>query len=513
MNRKTQWAYGALAAVWGVIVLWQGMEHTRVRTSARAEVINHAKDVSTTLGVVLRSLRRFGGIPKDRLESTLKSLVRPGELEAIALLNSAEEVVAAAGSDIDVEPKRLASSGVHWAGQTVTLVNLVDLGTNMTTEMDYSRPTIVIPAGQRGPFPMGRPPAGTNAVGATNNLGESNPPQPPPMDRFEPPPPEAGGFSSTNSRPDRPRRGDRPFFGRPSWMSETDYKSMLEKQGVHSFLVVLSTQNLATALQRDLWIRCIIVLLGGVAVLGLGLAWTNLARSSELEVRLARAAELNTRLKEMNLAAAGLAHETRNPLNIVRGLAQMIAKEHILPAETRTRALDIVDETDRVTAQLNEFINYSRPREVRRTRVLLSNALAEVVRTLGSDLEEKGIGVQIHCDLPPVEADDQLLRQALFNLLLNAVQAVEKGGAIQVVGERSGPNQVSLEIRDDGPGVAPENVTELFRPYFTTRPGGTGLGLAVVHQIILAHGWEIECLPNQPHGAVFRISHMVLCAK
>ncbi len=75
---------------------------------------------------------------------------------------------------------------------------------------------------------------------------------------------------------------------------------------------------------------------------------------------------MNTHLKEMNLAAAGLAHETRNPLNIIRGLAQMISKQHDTPPEIRDKSRAIMDETDRVTAQLNEFINYSRPREVRR---------------------------------------------------------------------------------------------------------------------------------------------------
>ena len=131
--------------------------------------------------------------------------------------------------------------------------------------------------------------------------------------------------------------------------------------------------------------RCIIGCFAGLSVVGLGLAWRNQAKSSELQVRLVRASELNTHLKEMNLAAAGLAHETRNPLNIIRGLAQMISKQKDAPTEVRSRSREIIDETDRVTAQLNEFINYSRPREVRRSAVSLGLVVGEVVRQTGPD--------------------------------------------------------------------------------------------------------------------------------
>ena len=147
---------------------------------------------------------------------------------------------------------------------------------------------------------------------------------------------------------------------------------------------------------------------------------------------------MNTHLKEMNLAAAGLAHETRNPLNIIRGLAQMISKQPDAPPEIRDKARDIMDETDKVTAQLNEFINYSRPREVRRAKLALNAVVGEVVRALNYDLEEKKISVQIKGEPITIEADEQLLRQALFNLLLNAIQAVDGGGEIQVVTGRQG---------------------------------------------------------------------------
>jgi signal transduction histidine kinase len=109
-----------------------------------------------------------------------------------------------------------------------------------------------------------------------------------------------------------------------------------------------------------------------------------------------------------------------------------------------------------------------------------------------------------------IEADEQMLRQALFNLLLNAIQAVDKKGEIQVVVQRQSAPEAVLEVRDNGPGVPPERRAEIFKPYFTMQKTGTGLGLAVVQQIVLAHGWEIECASNLPKGAVFRISHLKL---
>ena len=210
----------------------------------------------------------------------------------------------------------------------------------------------------------------------------------------------------------------------------------------------------------------------------------------------------------MNLAAAGLAHETRNPLNIIRGLAQMLSKQTGAPPELQDKTRIIMDETDKVTSQLTEFINYARPREVRRTKVAFNAAVGEVLRTLNHDLEDKKLRVETGGEAVFVEADEQLLRQVLFNLLINAIQAVPEGGQIQILARREGAAEASLEVRDDGPGVPPENRREIFKPYFTTHQKGTGLGLAVVQQIVLAHGWEIACLPNEPRGAIFRISHV-----
>ena len=129
-------------------------------------------------------------------------------------------------------------------------------------------------------------------------------------------------------------------------MDEKEFQSLIAKRTLHGLVLAMSTEGLEAAATRDLWLRAIIMLLATVAALGSGLAWRNLAKSSELQLRLVRASEMNTHLKEMNLAAAGLAHETRNPLNIIRGLAQMISKQPgTAPEIQRNRARSLMRPT------------------------------------------------------------------------------------------------------------------------------------------------------------------------
>lgn len=511
--RRSVWVYGLLIAVWAVVVVWQGQEHYRVREAAKSDLSNRSKDIANTVSACIRGMRFGGTVRQERLESVLEELVngrtneliKASELISITLLNAAGEAVASAGPPIDFEQLDILQKGVRWGSHTVTFLNPVDLGASLTSE-NATNPTVVLPPMRdlTNTFrDFGRPPprrdqpaegTGTNRVTA------------PPADFRGSPPP----LPARPDRDGRPRDGD-GRSRRPPWlrgMSEQEYEKMVEQRALHGLVVAMSTDTFRAAATRDFWLRSIIMLLASVSAAGSGVAWRNLAKSSDLQIRLVRASEMNTHLKEMNLAAAGLAHETRNPLNIIRGLAQMISKQPDTATEIRDKSKAIIDEADKVAGQLNEFINYSRPREVRRSVLPLGSVVNEVVRALTYDLEEKHVALQVRGEQLSIEADEQLLRQALFNLLLNAIQAVDGSGEIQVVAERCNPNEAALEVRDNGPGVPPDKRAEIFKPYFTTQKTGTGLGLAVVQQIVLAHGWEIECLPNQPKGAIFRITHL-----
>jgi signal transduction histidine kinase len=504
LTRRSLLVYGVLVAFCVLVLGWQVEEHLRVREAARTDLRNRSKEIANTLSAIIRGMRFRGAIPQERLVPVLNEmvhgrtneLVKSSELITIALLDANNTPLVLAGRPLDPQrTQQLFESGEHWGERSVTIVNPIIL--------DITNTFIPPPISQL-----------TNRMAEAGETARRGPPP-------EPGPPDLAGNPDTNAPPPPPRGPEgrppdrRERFRRPPWMQGLDdieIRSLIEKRTLHGLLLTMSTEGLEAAGTRDLWLRTIIVLLTTVAALGSGVAWSNLAKSSELQIRLVRASELNTHLKEMNLAAAGLAHETRNPLNIIRGLAHMIAKQPAMPAETQKKSREIIEEADKVAAQLNEFINYSRPREVRRTKLALGSLVNEVVRALNYDLEEKKISLQVKGEQLNIEADEQLLRQALFNLLINGIQAADGNGEIQIVAEKRNATEAVLEVRDNGPGVPPDHRTEIFKPYFTTQPKGTGLGLAVVQQIVLAHGWEVECLANEPKGAVFRISHLKLAS-
>jgi len=514
-SRRNGLVYGMLFAIWAALIAWQVAEHARVKTAARSVLIERARYVAMTCGRIMRTRGGgvFGIISKERLENSINSLVSPGEfhsleLRSVVLVNSAGDIAAAAGTNIDLPSPEEMQGEPNWNGAVVWLPNLVDLGTNLSEDMIVVVPGEVLTNAAGPPGSNGFPFPGSNGFpfrGSNGFAGNSNFPPPP----FGGPPRGEGSRRGDGARRDFATRG----FVRPWGMSEDEYKSLRQKPGAHNFFVGMSTQPVHDAERADLIIRLIIGLLGTAAVAGFAFAWQSLVRTNDLQLRLVRASEMNLHLKEMNLAAAGLAHETRNPLNIIRGLAQMISKQQDATPEIRAKTGDIIDETDRVTAQLNEFINYSRPREVRRAPTDLGAVVAEVARTLNYDIEEKSIQLQIVMEPLTIQADEQLLRQALFNLVLNAVQAVPAKGQIRIRASKRNNEEAFIEISDNGPGVPQANRAEIFKPYFTTHPEGTGLGLSVVQQIVQAHGWDIECLPNDPAGALFRIAHVKLCGK
>jgi two-component sensor histidine kinase len=499
-SRRNGLVYGMLFAIWAVLLVWQVMEHERVKNDARALLVERARYVAMTCGRIMRQPGRLV-LSKELLESTINQLVRPGEtnsgeLRGVVLVNRAGAIAAAAPTNVEYTSEEMQSP--NWDGPVVWLPNLVDLGTNLTSDL------IVLPYERlremRTNVPVSldtnRPPPAPAPAARNGNPSGTNPPAPTSR---------GGRFGGM--------RSPRPEFVPPPFMSPGDFKTMSEKQGAHNFFVGMSTEPVHDADSADLLMRLFIAVLGTAGVVGYGLAWKSQVKTSELQVRLVRASEMNLHLKEMNLAAAGLAHETRNPLNIIRGLAQMISKQQDATTEIRGKTTEIIDETDRVTAQLNEFINYSRPREVRRAPTDLSAVVGEVARTLNYDIEEKNIQLQIVMEPFTIEADEQLLRQALFNLVLNAVQAVPPKGEIRIRASKRNNEEAFIEISDNGPGVPQANRAEIFKPYFTTHAEGTGLGLSVVQQIVQAHGWDIQCLANEPAGALFRIAHIKLCGK
>lgn len=543
-DKRSLAVYATLIALGGGVCGWQAIEHGRVKQAAATTLINRGRDVTSTLGLVVRSQRRFGVlVPKERLESALKELLRPGELVSIAVQSASGETIASAGQPIDLGRESSKGGGLYWGDNTLTLVNLMDIGGTPNDESHQPSEVIVLseeqlshafrspgrrprltpgqaaPQQQEGkgtPAPTGQPTEGkepTQPAPSRPQPGNGLPPPLPPGLEPPPLPPLSGegpkpGVSGTIVVRSETRRVP---IGRPYWMSQDEYDAIIHNKSASSILITLSTDELRATIEKDLLLRLLVSALAIAAASVSILAWYNLTRTANLQIRLVKAAEMNAHLKEMNLAAAGLAHETRNPLNLIRGLAQMISMEAKEASKLRQHAATIMEEADRVTVQLNEFIDYSKPREAHFCPVDFAQLAADVARTLVPDLEEKQIELRLTESKLKIIADEQLLRQALFNLLLNATQAVEPKGFVEVALLAEENREATIEIRDSGPGVPEAQREAIFKPYVTMRPKGVGLGLAIVQQIVSAHGWVIRCQENKPRGALFRIEH-VKCA-
>ncbi|MCA9261082.1 MAG: HAMP domain-containing histidine kinase [Planctomycetales bacterium] len=210
-------------------------------------------------------------------------------------------------------------------------------------------------------------------------------------------------------------------------------------------------------------------------------------------------------LRNLSQAAAGLAHETKNPLGLIRGWTQRLAHAKIDEDERRTQAQSVMEECDRVTARINQFLAFARPHNPQPTEVDVERLTAELANLLQLDLEAKEAKLEANCDplCRTIRADRELLRQALFNLLQNAIAFSPTGGTVEASCVGLPHNAWRIEIADSGPGVGTDDVDRLFTPYFTTRHDGTGLGLAIVEQIAHAHGWRNGYAAREQGGATF----------
>lgn len=245
-------------------------------------------------------------------------------------------------------------------------------------------------------------------------------------------------------------------------------------------------------------------------LLALALAWRGSVRGVALRSSLALAEEQNRYLREMNLAANGLAHETKNPLNAVRMAAQTLATVATDSPDWKDRVKLIANEVDRLDARINEWLAFSRPREPKPRPVELDSLFEELRTLISLDADEKEAQITLRHDDAVVWADSEMLRQLLFNLLLNGVQALEEGGHLRMNVEAQKDGNASIVVEDDGVGVLSEHRNQLFAPYFTTRPDGGGLGLAICGRIALAHGWRLRYEPRVPRGSMFIVDGIAL---
>lgn len=212
------------------------------------------------------------------------------------------------------------------------------------------------------------------------------------------------------------------------------------------------------------------------------------------------------RLSALGELAAGLAHEIRNPLGSIEGAMRILTRNE-LAGGTRTEFAELAQkEIDRLKGLVSNFLDFARPHPPRRNPTELSSLL-ESVRLL-ADEAGKMAGVEIRVEpgklLPTVPVDADQIKQVMLNLVLNAIQSMSNGGEIVLLAEQKN-DSVEIRVKDQGVGVEPENLERVFDPFFTTRAGGTGLGLSVAYKIVQQHGGHIAATPNPDRGMTFAI--------
>lgn len=242
-----------------------------------------------------------------------------------------------------------------------------------------------------------------------------------------------------------------------------------------------------------------------VCILAVTAVWITGIRRRILAEELAAERIRSAHLEELALAAAGLAHETKNPLGIIMGMAQQIEARHDIPTESRIMLGHIMDEVDKASSRLGNFMNFARQRTPSLTPVRIDLLCQEAARILGPDFEAAGVELIAEVGPQTIAADETMLRQILVNLLLNSLHASPAGTSTRMALRRQ-DRRLTLAVEDQGRGIPPELLPDIFKPYVSGSAGGHGLGLAIVKRMVEAHGWKIVARSERGRGTVMTIT-------
>ena len=379
--------YALLCLLAAGFVSWQWVDHQRYRTAARQRLVTILRNMSHSLEIFLRAQCRRGGIiPREPLEGALAAFVENGPMRAVAVYNSRGEVIARAGPEPSFAAGPPPPGTTQWSGDSLTLVQLVQLGRLQSRPPDKA-------AAEDGDEEL----LILDRETAHRLMREF-------FARHHPPASLTDGDGI-----DIEAHRERMRQYRGEWRGSLS-PEVLQEYGLNRLVLTISQGPIAGHVRRDLWMRGFLSALFGLALAALGWGWHTSRRSAQLNLELVRTQEQNRHLQELNLAAAGLAHETKNPLNVIRGLAQTVRAADDVPAVAREDAELLMTEVDAVTSRLNEFIEYSRPRQPRPQPVAIRTVLEAVGRVLQIDLKEKSVTYDVMGDQPVVEADPEIGR-------------------------------------------------------------------------------------------------------
>jgi two-component system sensor histidine kinase HydH len=206
--------------------------------------------------------------------------------------------------------------------------------------------------------------------------------------------------------------------------------------------------------------------------------------------------------------AAGVAHEVRNPLSSIKGIASYFSGKFADGSEDKEMAGVMIEEVDRLSRVISELLEFARPAKLNRKPANVNELLKHSVRLVQQEATAKNVRIQLNLTPDIVEADvdpDRLI-QCFLNLYLNALQAMKNGGQLMIASFTKGSGNVAIDIRDNGSGISADDLSKIFDPYFTTKPKGTGLGLTIVQKIIEAHHGQVKVRSAIGQGTVFSIT-------
>jgi signal transduction histidine kinase len=213
------------------------------------------------------------------------------------------------------------------------------------------------------------------------------------------------------------------------------------------------------------------------------------------------------RLAALGQLSAGLAHEIRNPLSTIKGSAEMLLKNvDANGAVAHELAGFISTEVDRTNALVTRFLDFARPLALRLEQAEIAEVIDEAVAQVEKHTPPLDVSIYKNYspDISPFLFDRQLIERVLYNLLLNAAQASPPEGSVTVKTRLVG-DTVEVDVIDRGTGIAPKDRESIFNPFFTTKPSGVGLGLAIVSKIVDEHGGQITVESEPGAGSVFRV--------
>ncbi len=218
--------------------------------------------------------------------------------------------------------------------------------------------------------------------------------------------------------------------------------------------------------------------------------------------------QVSERLAALGRITAGVAHEVKNPLNSMRlwleNLKESLFAEQYSASQQAVQVLD--KEIDRLDAVVKRFLDFTRPMDIRLEATQLAELLREVLEIARPQLQKSNIQLAqlLPIDVPEVYVDRALLKQAVLNLVLNAAEAMPNGGQLRLVLSRRG-EMAEITVGDTGKGIPLENRQKIFQLFFTTRPGGSGIGLASTFRIVQLHNGSIDFTSEVGRGTTFRI--------